>query len=381
MDAIGGSMESVVNSSAQPEPEGNHLSDFPWIDFAFFFTTTTLILTLNGTVLVVLAKIGVKKLKKSVHNVQILSLSVSDIMVGVSLIPMQVSFYAGEMTHLQCAVRCGVFMVAFMASMLHVCIICIDRWWVIYFKVTQTKTQFLPRCMLLITSTWTLAFVVEFIPLVLWRDSRAHVICSIGTIFGDFFNEAFAYLAFTHTSVLVCVTIFYCFIIVFIMKRRSKINVVQNETIQISISNNTGNGSGCAVNTTESPIPFRLPNFFSNDGIPACDSTKSTPHNKKKRSVVSNTNSCRSTVVRKSDAKQRRALKTIGLIVSFHVLCVGPLIILLFAEVISDDRASLTWHHAMFCLACLSSAINPLLYAFRVPEIRKTLLCKDDVDN
>ena len=360
------SNEEHMDNTTTVLPEPEIVIDFPWIDFVFFFTTTTLIIILNGIVLIILAKIGGKKLKKNVHNIQILSLSVSDIMVGVTLIPMQISFYAEEMTHLQCAVRCGAFLVAFMASMLHVCIICIDRWWVIYFKAQQTQKQFLPRCIVLLTSTWTLAFVIEFIPLVMWRDSiKANVVCSISTIFGDFFHEAFAYLAITHTSVLICVTVFYCMIILCIVKGRARINA-NTSRINMSVASSTTTINNGGHNLMF-PSPARFATRFLTPDLIGRKVSESNRGVSNSDLSIPGSNDPR----RKSDARQRRALKTIGLIITIHTLCASPLIIMLFIEVIEAGRVSLTWHHVMFCIACLSCVGNPLLYAFRVPEVRK----------
>lgn len=325
----------------------SHKENVIILDLVFFIFTATSIIFLNVFVVALVLKLGFKKINKNPFNVQIMSLIVSDFMVGVTLLPTQITYFLGHQADLDCGVRCGVFMISYMASLLHVCVICLDRWWIIYFNKTQTRKQLFPRCMFLLFGTWVAAFLIEFIPFVLWREENTGV-CSIANVFGDYYNEAFGYQVCTHIAVISCITVFYGLIIGFILNKRKRLNPAHGRNSEISA------------------ISSRMSHFDNTS------KAKSMPSMKSQQEISRNGTDF--TQQMKHDSRQNKAIQTMGFIIGSHLLCVGPLITMLMMEIFGNlERTSVSWHHVVIYIACLGSAINPILYAFRIPEVNKAM--------
>jgi hypothetical protein len=318
------------------------------LDLVFFIFTATSIIFLNAFVVTLVLKLGFKKITKNPFNFQIMSLIITDFMVGVSLLPTQITYFLGHHSDFDCSVRCAVFMIAYMASLLHVCVICLDRWWIIYFNKTQKRKQLFPRCLFLLFGTWVAAFLIEFIPFVLWREENSTV-CSIANVFGDYYNEAFGYQVCTHIAVISCITVFYGLIIGFILNKRKRLN--------------PAHGRNSDINSVSSRISPLETSTAKRKSMPSMKSQQDISRNGAEVSHQS-----------KYDSRQNKAIQTMGFIIGSHLLCVGPLISMLMMEIFGNlERTSVSWHHVVIYIACLGSAINPILYAFRIPEVNKAM--------
>lgn len=109
------------------------------LDFVFFIFIVIFIIFFNVFVVVLVLKFGFKKINKNLFNVQIMSFIVSDFMVGVMFFFIQIIYFLGYQVDLDCGVCCVVFMIFYMVFLFYVCVICLDRWWIIYFNKIQIR--------------------------------------------------------------------------------------------------------------------------------------------------------------------------------------------------------------------------------------------------
>lgn len=109
------------------------------LDFVFFIFIVIFIIFFNVFVVVLVLKFGFKKINKNLFNVQIMSFIVSDFMVGVMFFFIQIIYFLGYQVDLDCGVWCVVFMIFYMVFLFYVCVICLDRWWIIYFNKIQIR--------------------------------------------------------------------------------------------------------------------------------------------------------------------------------------------------------------------------------------------------
>ncbi|GFS46519.1 octopamine receptor Oamb [Trichonephila inaurata madagascariensis] len=125
-----------------------------------------------GNLLVVMAVFASAKLR-TVTNFLIVSLAISDLLVGLAVLPYSISLEVLELWifgELWCQMWLAVDVWLCTASILNLCAISIDRYLAITRPVHYRTIMSTLRVKLLIASVWVLSFIICFPPLVGWND-------------------------------------------------------------------------------------------------------------------------------------------------------------------------------------------------------------------
>lgn len=268
--------------------------------------------------------------KKQFRNIHILSLSVSDFTVGISYIPMSQDL---------CLQKISLLLLCLTSSLMHTLLICLDRAWVISrHKPVKQNSEAKLRFWIIIISTWIVSFIYVVFPVSFSESdpNNTQEICDVMTFFKD-------------NGVLMCkcTSIFYFLIIIIIVVTsmwmifrltRSSRNQIQPETEIASVS----------MEIKKSTRRIKVKHEFS---------------------FLPN----RTTNVRLS--AQQRAVRTIIIIVVFTVVCHFPfLIVSTCIGWIDKFNIALLFRRGAIVFSSLNAMLNPVIYAFRVQEIRQPLL-------
>ncbi|KAF4514193.1 UNVERIFIED_CONTAM: hypothetical protein B566_EDAN019231 [Ephemera danica] len=134
--------------------------------------TTLILLTVVGNVLVILSVFTYKPLR-IVQNFFIVSLAVADLTVAVLVLPLNVTYSLAKRwllgihickLWLTCDVLCCT------ASILNLCAIALDRYWAITDPINYAQKRTVRRVLLIIAGVWLLSLLISSPPLLGWND-------------------------------------------------------------------------------------------------------------------------------------------------------------------------------------------------------------------
>lgn len=124
--------------------------------------------------------------KEDFKNVHLLSSGITDMLVGVTAYLMSETYVQRTRTfqYFDCAIRFYLFSITFVASMLHVLGICLQRISIVLMKQTEQQHQTSRKFVewIVITFSWTISFVVNLIPFSLWVREVDIEYCSFDTV-------------------------------------------------------------------------------------------------------------------------------------------------------------------------------------------------------
>lgn len=122
--------------------------------------------------------------RQKIKNMHLLSLGITDCIVGLSSLFILETFYRTDktFTYYDCWVRYYLFSVSFVASMLHVLTICVQRIRIILCITSIQNLQARRMDHLYICISWLISVVVNTIPFGLWSNQRPLRACSMDTL-------------------------------------------------------------------------------------------------------------------------------------------------------------------------------------------------------
>lgn len=131
------------------------------------------LLTLTGNIFVISA-IFMNKPLRIVPNFFIVSLAVADMMVAVLVMPFHISTnVSGEWIYgeVLCKIwlTCDVFLCT--ASILNLCIIALDRYWAIHDPLNYARKRTIKRVLIMIALSWILSGIISIPPVFGWGNS------------------------------------------------------------------------------------------------------------------------------------------------------------------------------------------------------------------
>lgn len=131
-----------------------------------------IILTIVGNIMVILSVFTYKPLR-IVQNFFIVSLAVADLTVAILVLPFNVAhMIIGRWTfgiHL-CKMWLTSDVLCCTSSILHLCVIALDRYWAITDPINYAHKRTVERVLLLIAGVWILSLVISSPPLIGWND-------------------------------------------------------------------------------------------------------------------------------------------------------------------------------------------------------------------
>ncbi|XP_028294790.1 5-hydroxytryptamine receptor 1B [Gouania willdenowi] len=328
------------------------------VTLAVILSVITLATTLSNAF--VIATISQSKKLQTPANFLIASLAVTDLLVSILVMPICVLYtvlHTWTLGQVVCDVWLSSDITCCTASILHLCVIALDRYWAITDAVEYSKKRTPGRAAGMVATAWVIAISISMPPL-FWRQVKAEELtsCSVNTdhIFYTIYSTFGAF--YIPTLLLI---VLYGRIYVEARKRilkQSPKKVGKRLTSAHLVTNSPG-----SVASTSSPHCGRHDPPFSDSGSSASDSpqvkvTVSDALLEKKRI---------------SAARERKATKTLGIILGAYIVCWLPFFIYTLLVGTCDTCFNQELFDFFTWLGYLNSLINPIIYTMSNEDFKK----------
>lgn len=310
--------------------------------------TAVLITLLNCCVF--FAVLRKRQLRGNSYYRLVLGLSISDFLVGTSLI----TAIFGWRQFVACALAITLNFIVQSTSMCQVILICVDR-------ITKLTAVKLPRFYLWVLSAWLLSFIMGVIPILTWGvEGKMYVSCTIENIYGSQYQKFVLYISiyviFLY-SVIVVAFVILLGLMVRITRRRHSI-----------FGRMVSDASNAIPNNAVAPLDM-LP-------IPTVRRELSPSRSRRQLPCAENANIRRSIQLPMTNRRYRqhiRATVTVALIFTVLTVCSLPYMIMIPLMVLLDDFSlSVQTKSSLLYVWQLSSAINPFIY-WRLEGFKETI--------
>ncbi|CAC5421920.1 ADORA1 [Mytilus coruscus] len=164
---------------------------------------TTIIVNVPAIVLI----IWIIARKEKVKNCHLLSIGITDALVGLSAYLMAETYLYTDtiFSYYDCWTRYYMFCLSLFASMLHVLGICLQRLQIVLRKTAvQNHRNF---AWLVIIASWTLSIIINSIPFSIWTQDQDLTICSLDTLFSGYERMFSFYIGTAHGMITLLVVI------------------------------------------------------------------------------------------------------------------------------------------------------------------------------
>lgn len=324
----------------------------------------------------VIAAIALERSLQNVANYLIGSLAVTDLMVSVLVLPMAALYQVLDKWTLGqeiCDLFIALDVLCCTSSILHLCAIALDRYWTITDPIDYVNKRTPKRAAVLISLTWIVGFSISIPPMLGWRkpeDRSDPNACSI--------SQDPAYTVYSTFGA------FYLPLIIMLVlygrifnaarfrirknvgkRRRVSARIPDHDEITLSLSTN-----GTAEPKTEF-LELRAENC-KRHGLPLANTSLLGQKNRK--SVE--------TKRKAALARERRAVKTLGIIMGTFILCWLPFFTVALVLPFCKSRCSMPdWlGDVINWLGYSNSLLNPVIYAYFNKDFqnafKKIIKCK-----
>ena len=338
--------------------------------------------TIIGNSLVCIA-VGIVKRLQSPSNLLIVSLALSDLLVALLVMPFsairEVLGSWWPFSETVCDLWTSLDVIMCTASILNLCMISVDRYFVITRPFQYAIKRTPKRMAIMIAAVWSLAVIISVPPLFGWKNELQPGECSISQEIG---YQIYATLGAFYVPLIVMIVIYFRIWLVSsrIMKKEqtSKLGSIDKGNEHINMSAKSSRSSGASDH-------LNIPNGnLHKNGVTEADdaSTEMLPSGKHAvprrrftlKSFLSRTKSSG------GSSRERKATKTLGIIMGGFTLCWLPFFILaLVGPFLKNPDSIPPWLVSMLMwLGYFNSFLNPVIYArfnreFRTPF--KEILC------
>ena len=316
-------------------------------------------------------------------NLQMLFLSLTDMLVGFSTIPVTLTwkivsaFPAFEV----CASLFYLYIVPQAASLYHAFGICMHR----LIITTRRNTQPVERArdryktiFLQILTVWVSSFILVGIPFgVFGRFGETLPLCSLNTIFGESYTLALMLLNIVLLVPHVCMNIVYLYMILF-LRRKWKFNTESN-IIKTDLSKNPERLTAASDSTDPSTdttndvtIDTRVDDVVDHYHIKPKVYSDAERSQQKKTKVAKNQKMEQTYIGRTQTMlqKQKEVLITLGLLLLVLNVFMTPLNLIGFLEVVSEVNLGRGTKFFLMGMAIVNSSLNPVINVCRIKHLR-----------
>ncbi|XP_028653317.1 5-hydroxytryptamine receptor 1B [Erpetoichthys calabaricus] len=283
-------------------------------------------------------------------NFLIASLAVTDLLVSILVMPISTIYtVSGTWTlgQIVCDIWLSSDITCCTASILHLCVIALDRYWAITDAVEYSKKRTPARAGLMIAVAWVISISISIPPL-FWRQAKAegeissclvnsdHILYTLYSTFGAFYLPTFLLIVLY-----------------------GKIYAEVKSRILKQLPKKTGKRLTSAHLLTDSPAS--VASTTSLNGRSQEAETGSPVYLNHVKVTVSDALLEKKRI---SAARERKATKTLGIILGAYIVCWLPFFILTLVLAICEDAC---WFHPLLFdfftwLGYLNSLINPIIY-------------------
>ena len=335
--------------------------------------------TILGNALVVLAVAIVRKLQTP-SNLLIVSLAVSDFLVGLLVLPFAVMMEITDgywiLGDRLCDAWTSLDVLLCTASILNLCAISIDRYLVITrpFKYAMKRTP--KRMFLMAASVWIVSALISIPPLLGWKTERKDGECGYSQNIG---YQVYATLGAFYLPTIIMVVV-YCRI----YRLSHKLVKAEAKSKPAGETSNEGFSGPTTPLRKESDEP--IPHPPHNGSAKKSDASHSSADILPKITVTQDnhrTTKCPIFKRAKLKGKENKATKTLGVIMGAFVACWLPFFILALIKPFCNDPSTCIpplLNSLFLWLGYANSFGNPIIYArfnrdFRTP-FKEIILCR-----
>ncbi|XP_006814563.1 5-hydroxytryptamine receptor 1A-alpha-like [Saccoglossus kowalevskii] len=314
-----------------------------------------IVLSVFGNSLVIIA-LKLEKNIKTAANYLIGSLALSDLLVSLLVMPIRLAYDLTE-TWIFGTIFCDVWIsldvLCCTASILNLTVIALDRYWAITKPLEYVSKRTPRRAAWMIVSVWIISALVSIPPLFGWRtpnDRADPNVCNISQDLAyTIYSTLFAF--YVPLSIIIFV---YCRIF-----RAARMRIRRNQVAPTATRGSNTRVTTPTVGTVSAQI-----------------ATTDNLHLEPQKQERVNSMSSRGNDMRAiSLARERKAAKTLGIIIGVFIVCWLPFFI--FAVVL-PFCASCQVHPVVLgffaWLGYMNSMLNPIIYTFSNKEFKKAFL-------
>ncbi|TNN19377.1 Dopamine receptor 2 [Schistosoma japonicum] len=140
------------------------------------------LLTISGNLLVCLAFLRERYMRKNLTNWFLVSLAIADLLVGIIVMPFAIyhTLYEAYWPFGRdwCDIWHAFDVLSSTASILNLCAIALERFWATENPITHTSMRTRRHCLLMLASVWICSVLISFPAILWWRNTKDYLITS-----------------------------------------------------------------------------------------------------------------------------------------------------------------------------------------------------------
>lgn len=140
-----------------------------------------ILVIITGNFLTILAVAKERRLQQ-LQNWFIVSLAVSDLLVGLLIMPLSLTYELLDLwvlPEILCELWLALDVLFVTASILNLCVISLDRYWSVVDPISYMHKRTKKRVGVMIAAAWIVALLISFPPLVGWKEPLKDQLCAV----------------------------------------------------------------------------------------------------------------------------------------------------------------------------------------------------------
>ena len=401
-------METVANTTVTWHPLNGSFSlieEPPTIVVAALLSVTIWIIFSNLLILVCL--VVSQHALKHCANLQILSLSITDMCTGVFALLLTLSYKitASFPTFEACATMWYGYSTSQAASLFYALGICIHRLLIIKRRTSKTDVlrkdiyKDIPKdtCKRMLMETiliWIISAVIVAVPFVSYGQFGKELKeCSYENMFEEKSRQAAVIICVVYLIPQGCMTAVYVYIIKFLLTKWRQTNITTPPTTGAASYSSKVNPDGsdqlpafqpsCSTKIKTASLKTDSKNISNDNSVDIPQTSILRPENAAvvitplgtgvKCDKPSYKRNSDARINRHSYRRQIHALVTIGLVILVMNICITPFYCMGIIMTMMDITIKRSVRAVVICVSFMNSALNPIIYALRIKPFRKVL--------
>lgn len=292
-------------------------------------------------------------------NFLIASLAVTDLLVSILVMPIS-ALYTVSQTWTLGQVMCDIWLSSDItcctASILHLCVIALDRYWAITDAVEYSKKRTPARAAGMIATAWVIAISISLPPF-FWRQVKAEEVTSCNVNTDHIFYTIYSTFGAFYIPTLMLIALYGR---IYVEARKRILKQSHNKPgKRLTSAHLITNSPGSVASTTSL-------NYGTNDSS-SCDTT-SSPNISQVKVTVSDALLEKKRI---SAARERKATKTLGIILGAYIICWLPFFIYTLLVPVCPSCFYPELFDSFTWLGYLNSLINPIIYTMSNEDFKQ----------